>query len=124
MKHVLMIEDDRSLHTLYGDALSKEGIGFSAAATGKEALELMIKSPPDLVVIDVMLPGGMNGFDVAEQIRQNPATSKIPFIILTNLDSEKQSAMAVGAADYIVKTDATLSGVVSKIKTLLGKPSA
>lgn len=120
MKHILMIEDDVSLHELYKEAFVKEGIDFSVAMTGKEALEAIAKNIPDLVMIDIMLPGGLNGFDVAQQIKQNPKTSHIPFIILTNLDSEKESANAVGAVDYIVKTNTPLDAVITKIKSILG----
>lgn len=120
MKQVLMIEDDVSLHELYKEALSKVGIGFVGAITGKDGLDMMVKNPSDLVIIDIMLPGGMNGFDVAEQLRQNPKTSSVPFIILTNLDSETESAKAVGAADYIVKTNTSLNEVVEKITSLIG----
>lgn len=119
MKRVLMIEDDVSLHELYKEALGKEGIELLVAISGKDALDTMQKTIPDLAVIDIMLPGGLNGFDVAEQMKQNPKTGSIPFIILTNLDSEKESAKAVGAADYIVKTNTSLEDVVKKIKSLL-----
>lgn len=120
MKRVLMIEDDVSLHELYKEALAKENIELVATISGKDALDLMQKDLPDLAIIDIMLPGGLNGFDVAEQMKQNPKTAAVPFIILTNLDSEKESAKAVGAADYIVKTNTSLLDVVQKIKSLVG----
>lgn len=115
-----MIEDDVSLHELYKEALAKENIELVATISGKDALDLMQKDLPDLAIIDIMLPGGLNGFDVAEQMKQNPKTAAVPFIILTNLDSEKESAKAVGAADYIVKTNTSLLDVVQKIKSLVG----
>jgi CheY-like chemotaxis protein len=90
------------------------------ATTGKEGLEKIKTEKPDLIILDIMLPGGLNGFDVAEQMRKDPQTAYIPLLILTNLDSEKQSAMAVGAADYLVKSNTSIEDVIKKIRQLLG----
>ncbi len=118
MKQVLLIEDDTKLHTLYKEALLSQDIAMTAVTTGKEGLEKMKENPPDLVILDIMLPGGLNGFDVAEQIRQNPATRTLPILILTNLDSEQQSAQSVGA-EYFVKTNTSLEEITRKVKEML-----
>jgi CheY-like chemotaxis protein len=120
MKKILMIEDDTGLHQVYRDALSDEQITIVGATTGKEGLEKIKTEKPDLIILDIMLPGGLNGFDVAEQMRKDPQTAYIPLLILTNLDSEKQSAMAVGAADYLVKSNTSIEDVIKKIRQLLG----
>lgn len=115
-----MIVDDPTLHQLYREALVKENVLLVGAITGKEGLDKIYKETPDLVLLDIMLPGGMNGFDVAEQLKKDPRYSKIPILVLTNLDSEKKSAMAIGAADYLVKANTSIDEVVQKIKRLLG----
>lgn len=118
MKTVLLVEDDITLHDLYKEALAPLGITLSAVTTGKEGLESTLRNPPDLIILDVMLPGGLNGFDVAEQLKHNPKTAAIPLLFLTNLDSEKQSAQAVNA-QYLVKSNTSLEQVVHEIKSLL-----
>lgn len=120
MKKVLIIEDDRALHGLYSDALANEHIGAISAFTGKEGIEKARKELPDLIVLDIMLPGGIHGFDVAQQLKQDYRLASTPIIVLTNLDSEKQTALAMGAKGYFVKTNTSMSDVVAKIKTLLG----
>lgn len=118
MKKILLVEDDTKLHSLYKEALSSLDITLTAVTTGKEALEKIREDAPSLVILDIMLPGGLNGFDVAEQIRQDPATKNIPILILTNLDSEQQSAQSVGAA-YLVKTNTSLEHIAQKVKEML-----
>jgi CheY-like chemotaxis protein len=64
-----------------------------------------------------MLPGGMNGFDVLEQLQKDPNVKSIPVIILTNLDSEEVTAKKIGSVEYIVKTNMTLDDVVKKVQS-------
>jgi len=118
MKKILLVEDDTTLHTIYLEALEPHDIEVTAVTTGKEALEKAKSLAPDLVILDIMLPGGLNGFDVAERLKQDPATASVPLLVLTNLDSEKQSADAVGAA-YLVKTNTSLDAIVAKVTELL-----
>lgn len=73
----------------------------------------------DLVLLDIMLPGGMNGFDVLEDLKRNQLTSSIPVIVLTNLDSERETALKIGAADYAVKANTSIEETVQKIKQQL-----
>lgn len=118
MKKILLVEDDTVLHQLYKEALEPHDIAVTAVTTGKEGLAHALANLPDLVMLDIMLPGGMNGFDVARELRQNPKTAKVPILILTNLDSEKASADAV-QADYMIKTNTSMEEIVQKTKNLL-----
>ncbi|MCL4200093.1 response regulator [Patescibacteria group bacterium] len=118
MKKVLLVEDDTALHSLYREALEPHGITLTAVTTGKEALEKAKSLGPDLVILDIMLPGGLNGFDVANRLRRDMSTASVPLLVLTNLDSEKPSADAVGA-EYLVKTNTSLEGIVEKVTQLL-----
>jgi twitching motility two-component system response regulator PilH len=68
----------------------------------------------------VMLPGGKNGFDVLEDLKTNPELATIPVIICTNLDSEKETAMEIGASDYFIKANTPVEELVSKITNLIG----
>ena len=119
MNKVLIVEDDPALRDVYKEALLEEGFDCDTAATGSEALSKAQTYAPSVILLDIMLPGGMNGFDIAEQLKKNSATFPIPIIFLTNLDSEKQSAMAIGASDYIVKSNASIPEIIEKINHIL-----
>ena len=122
MQKVLMIGGDAALQQIYRDALVKQNVLLIDAITGKEALDKVYKESPDGIILDIMLPGGMNGFDVAGQLKKDPRYSEIPMIILTNLDSasERKTAMEMGINDYLVKANVSTEEVVAKITKLLG----
>ncbi len=120
MKKILLVEDDLTLHGLYRDALVPHDVSLVAVTTGKEGVHTALSDGSfDLVILDVMLPGGMNGFDVARELRQNPKTATLPILFLTNLDSEKESAIAV-KAEYLVKSNTPLADVITKILAMIG----
>lgn len=114
-----MIEDDTSLHALYRDALAKEDVAIVGVTSGKDGIAAVKKDHPDMIILDIMLPGGINGFDVCEQLKKDPTTASIPILVLTNLDSERKTAMDIGAVDYLVKANTSMDGVVSKVKAIL-----
>ncbi|RKS09282.1 DNA-binding response OmpR family regulator [Nocardiopsis sp. Huas11] len=101
MARLLLIEDDPMVRRGLELALSRHGHGVRTADTGEEGLELFLSAPPDLVVLDVMLPG-MGGFEVCRRIR---AVGDTPVIILTALgdDFDVVGGLAAGADDYVVK---------------------
>jgi len=74
---ILIVDDDPDMVALLRLALTDAGFWVSSAANGKEALRKALRAPPDLVVLDLLLPG-MNGFSVCEQLRLNPATTSVP----------------------------------------------
>ncbi len=115
-KIILVIDDDALLQQIYLDALTKHGFIVIQATDGKQGISLAQKQNPDLIVLDIMLPGGMNGFDVLEMLKREPKTKQIPVIILTNLDSEEKVAKVIGAEEYIVKSDNTIDKIVELIK--------
>jgi DNA-binding response OmpR family regulator len=112
MKKILIIEDDTSFLEAYKEMFKSEEISVVGAATGQEGLALVQSEKPDLIILDIMLPGGMNGFDVLEQLKRNPTTQKVPVVVSTNLDSEEKVAKEIGACDYIVKANTTEDEVV------------
>jgi DNA-binding response OmpR family regulator len=118
-KHILIIEDDASLVKLYGDMLSDLDVVIQSATTGKDGLSLVQTSKPDLILLDIMLPGGMNGFDVLEQLKNQSDTAQIPVIILTNLESEEKAGKAIGAKDYLIKVNTTTDELVRAVKNAL-----
>lgn len=120
---ILMIEDDKFLRKIYKNKLSKSGFEFVEAINGIEGLNKVLFEKPDLVLLDLILPR-KNGFDVLIEMKRNPATKKIPVIILSNLGQETdiQRGLSLGAQDYLVKTDVSLSEVVNKVKENLVSP--
>ena len=121
MNKVLIIDDDPELQKFYTEALAKEQISVLSAYTGKEGLIKARQEMPDLIVLDIMLPGGMHGFDVGKELRSDAKLSTIPVLVLTNLGEERENAERIGAVDYIVKSNASMESIVDKIKTLVQK---
>jgi DNA-binding response OmpR family regulator len=118
MKHILMIEDDTTLQDVYKDAFHIKDFTLTIAGTGKEGLEKALERV-DLIVLDIMLPGGMNGFDVLGELKKNPKTLSIPVLVLTNLDSEQHTALDMGASGYLVKANTSIDEVIAKVKSLV-----
>jgi len=117
---ILMVEDDIFLRKLYRDKLKREGFEFIEAINGVEGVNKIQNEKPDLIILDLMLPI-KNGFDVLTEIKQDPKLKKIPVIILTNLGQEDdiKEGLALGANEYLVKTEIRLTEAVEKIKKLL-----
>lgn len=118
---LLVIDDDKSLLKIIQDKLSIEGINVITACEGKSGVSKAISEEPDLIILDIMLPGNMNGFDVLEQLKRDSRTDHIPVIILTNLDSENKIAKDIGAVDYFVKSNTELDVICRRVKDILRK---
>ena len=124
-KKILIVEDDAFLHNLLADKLEqlrKNGIEVYPTFSGKEALEKAKEVHPDVVLLDVVLPG-MNGFEVLEALRKDPELKNVSVIILSNLnqDKDKQRAKELGVTDYMVKANFMLEELVERIVTILEK---
>lgn len=119
---ILMIEDDIFLRKIYRDKFLRAGFDFIEATNGEERLNKVISETPNLVLLDLILPR-KNGFDVLIDMKRNKTTQNIPVIILSNLgqDSDVKRGLSLGAQDYLVKTDVSLSEVVEKVKEWLIK---
>jgi type II secretory ATPase GspE/PulE/Tfp pilus assembly ATPase PilB-like protein len=101
---ILAVDDDTSLLDLENRFLSGEGYNVITAQGGNQALAALTRYKPDLILLDVMMPG-MDGYQVCEQLQANPETAYIPVVFVTALDDEQDRARAfsVGAVDYLVK---------------------
>ena len=121
MKHVLMIEDDVTLQNVYKDAFDEEKFSLVTVGTGKDGIAKAKEAPlPDLILLDIMLPGGLNGFDVLQELKKDPKTATVPILVMTNLDSEQKTAMQMGASGYFVKSNTSIETVIGKVNGLLG----
>lgn len=104
MASLLIVEDEAGLREALAYYLGQQGHAVRTAASGAEALGLVHASPPDLVVLDLLLPD-LSGTEVCRLIRQEPRTAHLPVLILTALDSEpdRVRGLELGADDYVVK---------------------
>jgi len=116
-KKVLLIEDDLSLLKIYGNKLKINQFNVSVATTGDEGLRKAQIEQPDIILLDLILPG-KDGFLVLEELKENPITKEIPVVILSNLGQKDdiQRGRALGAVDYLVKADESLVDLVKKMK--------
>ena len=101
---VLFIDNDPLVGKLVRDLLEQEGYQVAVAISGKEGLNIARAQPPDVFLLDIMMPG-MDGFQVCEAIRRDDALRSIPVVMLTALESQKlnERAFAVGAEACMTK---------------------
>ena len=101
---ILIVDDERLNRQLLEVMLAPEGFAIRTAASGEEALVLVAQQPPDLILLDIMMPG-MDGFEVALKLKGNAATSHIPIVMVTSLDDRhsKLLGLNVGAEDFLSK---------------------
>lgn len=103
-RRILVVDDERDLAELLHYNLTKSGYDVAVSLDGRDALERIGQSPPDLILLDVMLPR-LSGTEVASRLRSNPATAHMPIIMLTAKSEEIDQlvGLTVGADDYVVK---------------------
>jgi CheY-like chemotaxis protein len=121
-KKVLIVDDESIMVSVLQRHVSNAGYEFEVASNGQEALERIESSMPDLVLLDLMMPG-INGFETCRRIRAGEKTKKLPVIIITALRSDTDSADAVacGANEFIVKPiDGEL--LPKRLRHYLGSP--
>lgn len=117
---VILIDDDKWITDLYGEKLREEDFNIFTANNGKEGVKLINLYKPDLILLDIVMPGG-DGFYVLKEIKKKEETKNIPVIVLTNLSNEedRKNAENLGADYYMVKVSYTPQKVVEKIKEIL-----
>jgi len=95
-RRVLVVDDERRNRQLVEVMLGEDGYELLAATCGEDALEMIAADPPDIVLLDVMMPG-MDGYQVAVRIKGDPATAHIPVIMLTSLTDRNSISHGLGA---------------------------
>lgn len=121
---VLVVEDDKFLRELINRKLQSENFETVLAVDGEVALVLIEKEMPDIVLLDLILPG-INGFEVLAKIKESEKTKNIPVVILSNLGQKDDidKGMNLGATDYLVKAHFTPSEIIEKTNQILAKAS-
>jgi DNA-binding response OmpR family regulator len=116
---ILIVEDDPDIAELVARYLDKAGFTTERAASGRDALQMVAAKPPDLLVLDLMLPH-VDGLEVCQRIRSQDATAAIPIIMLTARaeESERIVGLELGADDYLAKPFSP-SELVARVRALL-----
>lgn len=117
---ILIADDDCSLLKLYEAAFSARGYRVWTAQDGSQALDLVEKVRPDVLIDDIMMPN-LHGLHVLDIIKGTPETSHTKVIMLSALDDTKlkEKSFKLGASDYIVKSQVTISEVLERVKKVL-----
>jgi len=104
MSTILIIDDSPTELHLFQNMLEKNGFDTMVADNGEQGIRQALAAAPDCILMDVVMPG-MNGFQATRKLSQNPATAKIPVIIITtkNQETDKIWGMRQGAVEYLVK---------------------
>ncbi|KDE38422.1 Response regulator receiver protein in cluster with DNA polymerase III epsilon subunit [Nitrincola lacisaponensis] len=123
MTKVLVVDDEPNILLSLEFLMEQAGFNVTTAEDGETALQRINDTEPDLVLLDISLPG-ISGFDVLEQLRQDARFTRLPVIMLTahGREVEREKGMALGADDYITKPFSTQT-LVQKVRTLLQEAS-
>ena len=119
-KKILIVEDDNFLRELIAKKLIDENYKVSEAVDGEEGLKKIKEEKPDLIVLDLILPG-VDGFEVLSKMKEDDALKSIPVIILSNLGQRDdiERGLKLGAVDYLIKAHFTPGEIIEKIKNAL-----
>lgn len=119
---ILIVEDDEFLRSLIVRALTGAGYDVTIAKDGETALKSAKQSVPDLILLDLILPG-FSGFELIAKLRQNEKTAKVPFIVLSNSaeTQSKRESETLGGEGYLVKAQSTPSDIVKTVDAWFAK---
>ncbi|HEX9008548.1 MAG TPA: response regulator [Patescibacteria group bacterium] len=119
-KKILVAEDDELYGKVYLNKLTKEGYQVFLVLNGKEAIEVAKRERPDLILMDIIMPV-MDGFTALKEIKSDPATQNLRVLIMSNLsqDADISKAKEMGAEDYFVKSNISISEFIEKINSML-----
>ncbi|PJB08777.1 response regulator [bacterium (Candidatus Gribaldobacteria) CG_4_9_14_3_um_filter_33_9] len=114
---ILIVEDDKFLRELIARKLIQENFEVIEAIDGEEGLEKAKETKPNLILLDLILPG-VDGFEVLTKLKEDPVLTVIPVIILSNLGQREdiERGLRLGAVDYLVKAHFTPNEIIEKVR--------
>ena len=121
-KKILIVEDEEIMINLLQRKLDREGFNISIARDGEEGLKAMREKPPDIVLLDIIMPK-MGGFEVMEEMQKDKELKKIPVIVISNSGQpvELDRAQRLGAKDWLIKTEFDPQEVIDKVIKQIGE---
>ena len=124
MKKILIIEDDQSLYNVYAAELKLRGYDVAHESDGMRAMATIEDYKPDLILLDIILPG-RNGLEILEEIQGQKDLEGIKVLMVTNYgsDSNVKKALELGAFDYVLKYNVVPSDLSEKVAQALGEDS-
>src|SRR5206468_9585983 len=119
MKKILIIEDDRDIVELVRYNLANEGFQVSSAHDGTTGLSTLKKTPPDLLLLDLMLPK-LSGLDICREVRKDESLNRLPILMLTarGEEADRVVGLEMGADDYVTKPFSPRE-LIARVKALL-----
>ena len=120
MKTILLVEDDPFLVEIYSAKFKEAGFNIDVAVDGEQCLKKIEENPPDLVLLDVVLPN-VDGWEVLRKIGKSEGVKSLKVVVLSNLGQkeEVQKGLKLGAVKYLIKAHHTPSEVVAEVDKLL-----
>jgi CheY-like chemotaxis protein len=122
---ILVCEDQDSIRRMIEALVQARGYEVTAVASGAKAIDVALTSPPDLVLLDLMLPGQYDGFEVCRRLRADESTRAIPVVVISALDDDDSRARATqaGATAYYTKpfSPIALLKEIDRLKAKIGR---
>lgn len=118
--NILLVEDDKTLGHMYARKFMTEGWDVTICHDGAEALSNAKQTVPDIIILDLMLPG-MSGVDVLQILRSELKTTQIPIVVYTNFGDpyNREKCLTYGADDFILKVESTPESLSQVIRQLV-----
>lgn len=116
----MIVEDDLLLDEAYRRKFGDK-YDIRIATDGESGVKIADSFLPDAILLDIYMPGRFNGLDVLKKIKENPKTSRIPVMVITNLPDAKERVMQMGAAKCFMKTDVDLNNIDDELQNLIAK---
>jgi CheY-like chemotaxis protein len=118
---ILVVEDQDSIRRMIEALVQARGYSVTAVASGAKAIDVAATEPPDLVLLDLMMPGQYDGFDVCRRLRADPSTRKVPIVVITAMDDPdaRTRATQAGATAYYTKPFSPIA-LLKEIERLTG----
>jgi CheY-like chemotaxis protein len=120
VRRILLVEDDRFLRRACETSLRQRGFSVTVAVDGEDALDKVRQAPPDLILLDLLMPR-MTGIEVLRTLRAQEPTRGIPVLILSNSSREQdaEEIRTLGISDYLVKANLSLQELGDRVTRLL-----
>jgi DNA-binding response OmpR family regulator len=121
-KKVMWVEDDQFLSDLISRKLGNQGSRLMYSRTGEEALKMLESEVPDIIILDILLPG-ISGFDILEKLKSDDKLKNVPVVILSNFsqNNEIERATKLGADRFLIKASIVLDDLVRELQAVLEK---